>query len=214
MQQIIWVDVMSDSTEELMGSYRQNTVAPRFKGNIQRNFVKSEATQTKLKNALKNQKKGIVSCSAHGEYNRLNSYRGRHLFNTNENFGEIEGKIIHLKACLTAKKLGPELVKNGAKAFYGYNELLGFPSKNNYPDLIKFFMEPDEILIIELHKGLAAKYVHEAVMDSYNRNIQELKKKNAPQNYIGIMITNRDAFCSPEKSDIYGDNSSQLDIST
>jgi hypothetical protein len=35
---------------------------------------------------------------------------------------EAQGKIIHLMSCLTARRLGPDLVDKGARAYFGYEE--------------------------------------------------------------------------------------------
>jgi hypothetical protein len=38
----------------------------------------------------------------------------------------VEGKIVHFAACLCAQRLGPEMVRAGARAFFGYDGILQF----------------------------------------------------------------------------------------
>jgi len=45
---------------------------------------------------------------------------------------ECEGKVIKLLSCLCGKELGPDLIRNGARAFQGYTELFGWFVDNKY----------------------------------------------------------------------------------
>jgi len=48
------------------------------------------------------------------------------------NPSECEGKVIKLLSCLCGKELGPDLIRNGARAFQGYTELFGWFVDNKY----------------------------------------------------------------------------------
>lgn len=92
---------------------------------------------------------------------------------------EVRGKIIHLLSCLTAQKLGYDLVDKGALAYFGYKEKFAFLSQDPGPTDItedpiadRFFKCDSEIdrLIADGHQ---ASEVYKGVMELYERQFEE-----------------------------------------
>ena len=65
----------------------------------------------------------FISGFGHGYDNLFTGQNGEILWKVDSyDPTEVAGKIIHLMSCLTAKELGPDLVYEGARAYFGYEE--------------------------------------------------------------------------------------------
>jgi len=63
----------------------------------------------------------VVIGVGHGEPNRFYGYRNQMLFDVSS-IPDVQGKVIVLVSCQTARQLGPALIKAGAESYIGFLE--------------------------------------------------------------------------------------------
>ena len=86
---------------------------------------------------------------------------------------EANGKVVHLLSCETAAELGPDFVKHGCRAYFGYNDNFTFPLIDIFADL---FLECASEVDRAFADGLTAEKVYDRVIARYNQGISELKE--------------------------------------
>lgn len=90
----------------------------------QHNFIHLEgerATQAHFCGLLRKNFPDIVLINGHGNAESITGHNHEVLINK-KNVSLLKGKTIHALSCKTAKELGPEAVKSGAKCYIGYDE--------------------------------------------------------------------------------------------
>jgi len=109
---------------------------------------------------------------------------------------EVQGKFIKLLSCLTAQKLGPDLIKNGAKAYQGYSvefvfngNLLYAPIPWADPVAAKFLM-PVMKSINAIINGKTNKKAFDIEYNEFTKNIEQ---ETDPQDRA-MLINDRDGF--------------------
>lgn len=118
---------------------------------------------------------------------------------------EARGKIIHLLSCQTARELGPDLVRNGCRAFFGYDENFVF-----YPRDADQFFECDAEIDKAFADGLGARRVYARVRRIFDARIAELRA--AGKLYVAAELEyNRDHLrCPSSGGPDWGDESAAL----
>lgn len=81
-----------------------------------------------------------------------------------------KGKMFHFLACNAGAQLGPDLVSNGAKAFFGYNDKFQFGTSELTRDV---FVYCDARIDLALVEGKTAGQAHQAAIDAFNAKIKE-----------------------------------------
>ena len=84
-------------------------------------------------------------------------------------------KVIHLLSCQTAKELGPDLVKNGACAYFGYYE--NFTITWNHPNV---FWICDSAIDLALCNGLNAENAAKVAIHVYRYWIKKMRAIHGP----------------------------------
>jgi hypothetical protein len=116
---------------------------------------------------------------------------------------EVKGTIIHLLSCKTAQQLGPDLVKKGACAYFGYFE--NFTITWNYPDA---FWKCDSAIDFALCRGLNATQAAKFALYVYNYMIRKMRAIHGPT--ATWLTWDRDALRSPLHGRQYGRNKCTL----
>lgn len=116
---------------------------------------------------------------------------------------EVSGKIIHLLSCRTGGELGPDLINNGAKAYFGYSENFKFTLK--YADI---FFECDAAIDKGLADGLTAEEVHEKVTALFQERIDDLAEVNGVA--AATLLYNLEMLCTPVIDAMFGDRNARL----
>lgn len=99
---------------------------------------------------------------------------------------EVAGKVVHWTACETAAQLGPDMVANGAAAFFGYTNDIVFP-----PELASMLFDCDAEIDIALLGGATAGEAYQRCVARYNDFITECD--NQGKSYLAQWLaTNRD----------------------
>ena len=81
---------------------------------------------------------------------------------------EVAGKVIHFLSCDTALTLGPDVVANGCRAFFGYDTVLIYP-----PEEEATVLECDSEIDRAFADGLTAQQVYQRVRDLFDKRIGE-----------------------------------------
>ena len=119
---------------------------------------------------------------------------------------EVQGKIVHLISCLAGCELGPDFVKHGCLAFFGYDENLSFPPDEKQ----KLFFECDSEIDKGFADGLTAQQVFERTFALFDEKIAALLAVDDFDN-AGLLKTNRDHLrCPSSGGKKWGDTSARL----
>lgn len=90
---------------------------------------------------------------------------------------EVDGKFIKLLACQTGDALGPDVIRNGAKAFQGYTEDYLWVADGDFlttpwaDPMAGGFLMPVIKAINALLDGRTNEEVYEIEVEEYNRNL-------------------------------------------
>jgi hypothetical protein len=63
-----------------------------------------------------------ITGAGHGLYDTFKGHNDGIIWDTSMDLSPLRGTIVHLFSCRTAKKLGPQILQQGARAFWGYRE--------------------------------------------------------------------------------------------
>jgi hypothetical protein len=96
---------------------------------------------------------------------------------------EVNPKIAHFLSCQTAARLGPDFVRNGCKAYFGYDVNFAFTFEQK--DL---FFECDSEIDRALADGLNAGQTYRRVRKLYETRITELRQ--AGKFYVASILEN------------------------
>lgn len=116
---------------------------------------------------------------------------------------EVRGKIIHLLSCKTAQKLGPDLVKKGACAYFGYFE--NFTITWNHPNV---FWICDLAIDLALCSGMNAGQAGLFAIRVYNDYIRRMRAIHGPT--ATWLTWDRDCLKGPHLARKYGRNTCTL----
>lgn len=83
---------------------------------------------------------------------------------------EVNGKVIHLLSCETARQLGPDFVLNGCRAFFGYDEDFTFVPVDE-----ELFFECDSEIDRAFADGLTAQQAFTRVKALFDQKIADLQ---------------------------------------
>jgi hypothetical protein len=120
---------------------------------------------------------------------------------------EVQGRIVHFLSCYTAIKLGPDMVRNGCRAFFGYDFLFSF-----HPDFADVSLKCDSEIDLAFAEGLTAAEVFSRVQDLFTRTIADLRAiGGTTANCAAAMLeTDLAHLVSPISGPDWGDQSAKL----
>lgn len=181
--------------------YRKNHVIPCFPARRILPIILTGANNIRPNFASACRRRGVVYISGvgHGSPTTFTGYRYSRLWEACKyDPSEVKGKIIHLLSCKTAGELGPDLVKKGACAYFGYIE--NFTITWNYPNV---FWKCDSTIDLSLCRGLNAGQAGQVTLRVYNDWIRRMRGIHVPT--ATWLTWDRDALRSPLHGRRYGD---------
>jgi len=187
--------------------FRGKRVYPKFmsEGAEVRRLIGQTATRSDFVVEANEPDIDYITGVGHGSYDTYTGHHGNPILRVNRyNPSEVRGRVIHLLSCQTARLLGPDLVRNGVKAFFGYNEnfIFSMPVSNE-------FFECDSQIDLVLASGRNVSLAHSTCIASFNHYIDEYKQLG--QFRLAAMFeTDRDRLRSPVISKRYGDPNSVI----
>ena len=130
--------------------------------------------------APKAQQPGVVYITGvgHGSYNTYTGHYYDPIFQVgNYSAAEAKGKIVHFLSCETGRDLGPDFVKNGCLAYFGYDEDFVFTKADQ-----DVFFECDSEIDRAFADGLTAAQVYDRVKSLFVQRAADLRAwANKPQ---------------------------------
>ena len=151
-------------------------------------------------------KAGVVYVTGvgHGSPTRYTGYYGSILWEVgNYASAEADGRIVHLLSCKTAQQLGPDLVNNGAKAYFGYAE--NFTITWAHPDA---FWECDSLIDRLFADGLTADDVYHQAYANYTNAINHWLSIHSPT--ANWLLWDRNALKAPAVHPMFGDGNAKF----
>ena len=150
-----------------------------------------------------------ISGIGHGSPTRYTGHMGDTILEAcNYDPKEVKDKIIHFLSCQTAKKLGPDTVAKGAKAYAGYYENFTFvyDQPNTPMDDTMLFWQSDSTFDIMMALGKTVEEAHNATIAMFNHCISLV-----PNTTTATWLTwDRDYFRSPVIDPMYGDKTAKI----
>lgn len=202
----VFAEDTDTSITSAAASYRAKNVIPCFKkkGIIPIILTGNTDTRPNFSSACKRRGVVYISGVGHGSPTAYTGYNYDRLWEVGKYDPlEVKRKIIHLLSCKTAQKLGPDLIKNGACAYFGYYE--NFTITWNNPDA---FWVCDSSIDLALCRGLNAGYAARIAIMVYNYWIKKMRAIHGP---TAVWLTwDRDALRTPLHGNQYGNKACTL----
>jgi len=132
MVKLLGIDSNYDVATSRMFRYRNEYVydgiLARF--NSYEKKQENQATRSEIAQVAPDREIKYITGSGHGFYNSFMGHKGEEIWRKTcplrggPSYAkeEVENKIIHLLSCCSADVLGPDMVKKGCLAFFGYTE--------------------------------------------------------------------------------------------
>ena len=209
--QVLAIDSNHEPITKPVYDYREAVVYPymtsrglvitKLQGSLaRRHYVVEEATKPDVQ---------YLTGVGHGLFDTYTGDYGEILFQIGHyDAAEVEGKIIHLISCQAGRDLGPDFVKNGCQAFFGYDENFSYLA-----DKQELFFECDSEIDKGFADGLTAEEVFVRVKQRYDDKIEELETNGSQKSLYtaSFLETNRDHLrCPSSGGKKWGDTSARL----
>lgn len=121
----------------------------------------------------------FVVLNGHGNEEAVAGFDNENLIKVGDNERLLNEKISYAVSCRSAKILGPECVRHGAKTYIGYEDDFTFlidETKITKPledKTAEFFLEPSNQVAISLLKGNSTGNSYQRSQQSFRRNIHQ-----------------------------------------
>jgi len=203
----VFTEDTDTSITNAAAQYRKRYVIPCFKNRAQiAPIILTGVNDTRPNFANACKRRGVVYISGvgHGSPIAYTGYQYDRLWEVCKyDAAEVKGKIIHLLSCKTAQELGPDLVRKGACAYFGYAE--NFTITWNHPDA---FWKCDSSIDLALCNGLNAGAAAKVAIYVYNHYIRQYRGIHGPT--AAWLTHDRDALRTPLHDAKYGSKNCTL----
>jgi len=209
---ILGVDAHYDTFTRGGWSYRERHVYPylKNKGLCVRLVSGEAAVPETVWREMANPDVRYLTGVGHGLVDRYKGHDGQNLFRVGAYADhEPRGKIVHLAACETALRLGPDFVLKGCLAFFGYEGSFYYPAQDEPPEVLDRFFACDSEIDLAFADGLTAEEVHVRVHDKYAREIERLREEGR-HSAAALLQDNRDRLRTPSTGRWWGDPAARL----
>ena len=206
-QQVLAIDSCEDDATQIVHAYRNQYVYPDLEARGFRLIYYQEqaALRENVESAARRNYIAYITGSAHGSDTACFGYDSSPIFEVgNYQPEEVDGTIIHLLSCQTGAELGPDFVKNGCRAYFGYSGIFTFPL-----DFIDIFLECDAEIDRAFADGLTAEKVHDRVVTLYEQRISELNDVGE-LDAASMLEENLEYLCTPSVDSRWGDGQARI----
>ena len=170
----------TDNVTKPIAKWRIANVHPKF-ANRGFTVVALTGTDDVRANFIPAAKNGLttyISGVGHGNYNLYTGHWGDRILEVGQyDSAEVKSKAIHFLSCQTAKLLGPDTVKKGAKAYAGYDENFHFVWDDpNTPFINEFllFVRADATFDLQMAAGATAGQAFIATRQAFDAAIAQV----------------------------------------
>jgi hypothetical protein len=203
---ILEIDSNTDTPTQYVSSFRIQKLYPTLaqsgltvvgrQGSLaSRAYVANDASQS-----------GVVFITASG-HGLANCFLGQYdtIWQVGEYTpAEVAGKVIHLLACNTALTLGPDMVRNGATAFFGYDAEFLFTDET-----VDTFCDCACEIDRALCEGVSANVAMGRAAAKFNAAIMAYKS-GGPSYAAAMLATNLAHLKSPKDDPMWGDPNAKV----
>ncbi len=168
---ILLIDAEWDTTTKYLYAFRRHFLQPDLNKYKKWELVGAKAVQPNVDQLLQAHRIGFISGAGHGFYHAFLGYLNSAIWEAEQDLTPLTGTIIHLLSCQTGATLGKSMVRQGAKAFWGYTQKFAFNRKAAPPaDLhtdasAKQAIEMDLIIDMGILRRVSAVTIYHNVQD-------------------------------------------------
>ena len=143
-----------------------------------------KANKKNFDSCLKSHKPAILFLNGHGNATTVTGQDMEPLLETGKK-SAVSGTIIYARSCDAGIILGKTLIKDGVKAFIGYNQkfILGYDSeKRSRPltdSMAKLFLAPSNLVVTTLIKGQTARQAQDRSRQAMLKNYRKMTSATA-----------------------------------
>lgn len=139
----------------------------------------------------------LIFFNGHGEADSIYGQGNETLVKVGQNLECLRGKIVYALACLSGKVLGVESIKDGTKAYIGYQEEFAFyfdenkVTKPTTDTIASMYLEPSNIVVSSLLKGHTVEHAWENSQALFRKKIINLIQsgdKNSINVYLPYLV--------------------------
>ena len=174
INRILFCENTTDSVTRPFAAYRAKNVHPAFKsrGYSLKVLEGTDDVKTNFEPLAKHPLTVYLSGVGHGNYNVYTGHWGDYLLEASQySSSVVRNKAIHFLSCRTARDLGPDTIKKGAKCYAGYMENFilqwddgSTPAVNEF----ELFARSDSTFDIMMANGATAQTAYSATIQAFN----------------------------------------------
>lgn len=186
MTAVVAVEASHDIPTRAAYGYRQRNLYPRVAApHVLRLLRGPLAKRAYLTSAIGEVNPALLLGTGHGDPDTMMGYAWETLLERGiHDPVEVRGKIVHLLACETAQKLGPQVIAQGARAFLGYDWQVLLQEA-----VFEAFMECDTSIDLALLAGASVREAHRGAVALFDQHIGGMEPFEA-----AVMTTMRDSL--------------------
>ncbi len=170
-----------DDTTHYLSYWSKNSIEiAQARGITVFDLSREKANRNKTEGILAKQNPKLVIFNGHGKEDAVRGHKNEPLIIAKQNETLLKEKITYAISCRSGKKLGPESIKQGAKAYLGYEEDFIFfyePKKITEPlndKTAELFLEPSSEAILSLIKGNTVEEAEKRTKNMFKENMKKL----------------------------------------
>ena len=193
------IDANWDDLTKAAYIHRNKYVYPFFP-NVAGRLLGGSAVPSQVMNVPDGPSYTYLTGSGHGAEDRFKGFhQGVLIKNGHYDKRLVDGKIVHLLACRSAYSLGPDMVRNGCLAFFGYDRDFHVLEGLDYIPYQDDFLAGDSEIDLAFAEGLKAGEVHDRVVAKFKSLVAGLQTSGRPfaLDVAHAVNQNQDAFKSP-----------------
>jgi hypothetical protein len=202
---ILGVDTASDSLTQSCLAVRDARIYPDLAdlGADVTRLQGPETTSARILAALATGTDYVTACG-HGQADQLIGPAGAILQVGQYPPAAVTGTIIHLLACHCGEELGPDLVVNGCRAFFGYEKKFLFPVSSP-----RDFVDCDGAIDRAIAAGKTADQAYRAALREFDKRIKALRE-DGDNHRASLVEHNRKCLVAPSRDVKWGDPDASL----
>jgi hypothetical protein len=175
MGDVLRIDYDSDLVNRYAQAFRTKYVFQNFRSEYPQHnlfeLVNNKATANEAYYFLLSNPIDYISAAGHGRYEAFIGENGVAIWNLNQSFTLLRGKILHILACETGAIFGRTFIKNGGVAFWGYtvnfviSHLDAPPLALADDKIAEIFLRMDAIIDRGILSGNNSRDIYNAIED-------------------------------------------------
>ena len=202
-----------DTTHYLFYWSKQLIEFAKKKGIFVFDLLGKKANKEEFTSYIHKKNPSLIILNGHGAEDMVTGHDMQTIIKVGENDILLKSRITYAISCRSAKKLGPESIKSGAKAYIGYSDDFIFfyePTKITNPlndNTARLFLEPSNELVSSLLKGNTVGESCERSKGHFRDNIKKLltsESSDESQVYVRYLWWNmRNQACLGDKNAVF-----------